>query len=254
MPSAITEIVDSDGHIHEQDADLYTYLEPKYGPGVRKHYFFPSLDGWQRGALSRNALGEPVERRGDRPVQIDDVAGWLRFLDDAEIASSVLYPTPALGFGYVKDPGWAIDLARAYNDFVSDHYLKVTPRLKAVALLPVQDPDAAAAELRRAVDELGMVGGLLPAMGLRIPYGDPAFDPLYAEAVARNVPLAVHGAPQQGLGFEFFENFAQGMVLSHPMSLMIQFTNMIGERVFDRFPGLRVAYLEAGAGWGPYLV
>ncbi|MPZ14190.1 MAG: hypothetical protein GEU73_07155 [Chloroflexi bacterium] len=66
-------IIDADGHIHERDEDLYAYLDPKYGDAVRKHYFFPSLDGWQRGALSRNALGEPVRRQGDRPLQPDDV-------------------------------------------------------------------------------------------------------------------------------------------------------------------------------------
>jgi predicted TIM-barrel fold metal-dependent hydrolase len=255
MAAFVTEIIDADGHIRETDEDLLSYLDPKYDRGsIRNHYFFPSLDGWQRSAVSHNALGERVERRPAGTPRPADAAGWLAFLDNTHISATVLYPTPALSFGFTKDPGWAADLARAYNDFVFDRFLKVSPRLKAVALLPVQDPPEAARELRRAVDELGMVGGLLPAVGLRRPYGDAAFDPLYAEAHALDVPLAVHGASQQGLGFDFFENFTQGSLLSDPLSLIIQFTSMVGDRVFERFPRLKVAYLEAGCGWVPYLI
>ena len=47
-------------------------------------------------------------------------------------------------------------LCRAYNTYLHETFIKVTPRLNAVALLPLQDPDAAAAELRRAVRELGL--------------------------------------------------------------------------------------------------
>ncbi len=255
MAAPVTEIIDADGHIRETDEDLVTYLDPKYDRGsIRNHYFFPSLDGWQRSAVSHNALGERIERRPAGTPRPADAAGWVTFIDQTKISEAVLYPTPALSIGFTKDPGWATDLARAYNDFVYDRFLKASPRLKAVALLPVQDPAAAASELRRAVDELGMVGGLLPAVGLRRPYGDVAFDPLYAAAQALDVPLAVHGASQQGLGFDFFENFTQGSLLSDPVALMIQFTSMIGDRVFERFPRVKVAYLEAGCGWVPYLI
>ena len=35
---------------------------------------------------------------------------------------------------------------------------------------------------------------------------------------------------------------------------MSQFTNMVCEQVFQRFPNLKVAFLEAGCGWLPYLI
>lgn len=255
MANGVTEIIDADGHIFERDEQLEPYLGARYqSDRLRNFAFFPTLDGWHRGGISRNAVGEPTPARPRGPTYATDAAGWCTFLDELEMSTAVLYPTTALSFGFTKDPGWAADLAHAYNDYIYDQFLKDNPRLKAVALVPVQDPPAAAKELGRAVSELGMVGGLLPAVGLRRPYGDTAFDPLYAEAQRLNVPLAVHGAPQQGLGFDFFENFTQGIVLSHPLSLMIQFTSMIGDRVFERFPNLKVAYLEGGAGWVPFLI
>ena len=115
-------------------------------------------------------------------------------MDAAGISESVLYPTLGLAFAYARDPDWATDLARAYNDYVYDHFLTRNARLKAVALLPVQAPRAAAAELRRAIHELGMVGGLLPTPGLNVGYGDPCFDPLYEAAQALGTMLGVHGA------------------------------------------------------------
>src|SRR5207249_7409858 len=102
-------------------------------------------------------------------------------------------PTSALGHGEIRDPDWACASARAYNRWVHKTYCQVSPRLRAVALLPMQDPAAAAAELRYGVNELGMVGGMLCAGNSRNqPYGHSDFDPVWAEAERLDVPLALH--------------------------------------------------------------
>jgi len=251
MAEEITEILDGDGHIMERDEEIHPYLDKKYQfEGMRAFPFFPTLDGWVRTAFAAQAPGGG----SGGGLSLADATGWLKFLDDHNIQLTVIYPTAALGFGLLKDPVWAADLARGYNDFVYDRFLKKSPRLKAVALLPVQNPQAAAKELHRAVDDLGMVGGLLPATGLRLPFGDPHFDPIYDAAQSTNTMLAMHGAPQQGLGFDFFDSFLPGMVLEHPFSQMIQFTDMMFKKTFDRFPKLKMAFLEAGCGWVPYLI
>ena len=68
------------------------------------------------------------------------------------------------------------------------------------------------------------------------------------------MPIAIHGAPSRGLGFDFFDSFVEVHALEHPLPLMIQMTNMIFQGVFELFPQLRVAYLEAGAGWVPFMM
>ncbi len=238
MRADVPQVIDGDGHIFEPDEGICGYLEAKYSAATLKRFpLFPSLDRMAR-------LG-PGGKFGY------DAAGWLQFLDDAEIESTVLYPTSALAFGFADGVEWCVDLARAYNDFVSDNYLRVSPRMKAVAVLPVQDPSAAAAELRRATQELGMVGGLLPAVGLRFPYGEEHFDALYREADALETMLAVHGAPHRDLG-PFIEYYPQIGGFAHPVSLMIQFSSMANGRVFERFPRMKVAFLEGGCGWMPF--
>ncbi|MGH7324399.1 MAG: amidohydrolase family protein [Candidatus Rokuibacteriota bacterium] len=132
------------------------------------------------------------------------------------------------GFPWVPQDGWDRrllgtlgDSGRTAEEWLRAldkggmEFIRVTPRLKAVALLPVQDPQAAATELRRAVRELGHVGGMLAADGGHL-LGDERFTPIYEEA--------------QRLGV----------------------TSIVFEGVPERFPDLRIAFLEAGCGWAPY--
>jgi len=245
MTALATKVIDGDGHIYERDQDIRPYLQGKYPDvSLETYYLFPTLDGWRRG----------LPPRGHRY----DAAGWAEFMDHAHISESVIYPTMGLGFGFTRDPGWAVDLAAAYNSYLSDHFLKPNSRLKAVALLPVQDPAAAARELTRAVKDLGMVGALLPAPGLDVGYGDARFDPIYAEAQRLGVPVAIHGAARaHGIGINLDHVGADGgqaFVLAHALAQMTQFTHMIYGRVFDRFPSLKAVFLEAGCGWVPYLI
>ncbi|WP_448506643.1 hypothetical protein [Immundisolibacter sp.] len=51
---------------------------------------------------------------------------------------------------------------RADNRWLHATHLASDPRLHAVALLPAQDIPAAVQELRTTVNELGLVGDLLP--------------------------------------------------------------------------------------------
>jgi predicted TIM-barrel fold metal-dependent hydrolase len=105
------------------------------------------------------------------------------------------------------------------------------------------------------VTKLHLVGAMLPAViADKTPLGDPKLEPLYATAERLNVPLAIHGAPQTGLGLETLRRFIDAHTLSHPVPIFTQFVNMVFAGLFQRYPGLRVAYLEAGAGWVPYFL
>ena len=237
-------VIDADGHVRESDQALFTYLpEPYRGKeALFATSFFPSLDGFHR------AAAKVVDGRG-RAVVNPSAADWLAYLDDTRIAATVLFPTAGLGFGLISDPNWAAGLAYAYNDWLYDVYLRAAPqRIKGMALIPLQDPTRAAAELRRAVGELGMVGAVLPSAGLPEAFGHPSFWPVYEAAQELDCVLAVHGGSAQGLGLERLRRLIEVRTLTHGFSQMIQMTSMVFGGVFDQFPGLRVAYCEAGCG------
>ena len=88
-------------------------------------------------------------------------------MDVEGIDVAVLYPTDALGIGIVRETDFAVALCRAYNDFVYENFLTANPRLKAVALIPMQNVPEAVRELTRAITKLGMVGAMLPANWMR---------------------------------------------------------------------------------------
>ncbi len=245
-----SRVIDADGHVIESDQEIFPYLPPPYrgAPQVLTSPFFPTLDGFHRGA---RRIADGNYRTLDTPSAQD----WLDYLDEAGIAATVLFPTAGLGFGLITDPDWAAALATAYNDWLYDRFLRVNPaRLKGMALIPLQDPVRAEAELRRAVGDLGMVGAILPAAGLYEAFGHRSFWPVYAAAQETGCLLAVHGAPAYGLGLERLHRLIEVRTLTHGFSQMVQMTSMIFAGVFDAFPRLRVAFCEAGAGWVPYLL
>ena len=242
--SANYPIIDADGHVLEKDRELHDYLGGRYSqaPRFETYSYFPTLDGWNRGT---GVPGKDPETPAPR---------WLQFLDELGVHMTVLYPTGGLGLGLVQNPEWACVLARAYNSWIADRFTTQSPRLQAVALLPVHEPLEAAKELERA-KSLGLVAGLLPAVTwLHKGYGHTDFDPIYEAAERLDMPLTVHGAPSRGMGFDFFNKFLHVHTLEHPFAILIQFTHMVFEGVFVRFPKLRVAFLEAGCGWLPYMM
>lgn len=244
-------IIDADGHVMELDEQLREYIGPPYD-GLewhRSYGFWPGLtmDGYLR------SLRQPGgwAGKGNGP----DAEDWLRFLDINRIERTILYPTQGLTHGMVRDPGWAVALARAYNDWLYDRFMRASPRLVGVALLPAQDIAAAVEELRRCVAR-GMPGGVLPAVlaGQRTVAGRE-FDPLWAAAQELDVPISTHGGTTMELGLDGLgANFTVGHLLEHPFAQMKQLGAMIFEGVFERFPRLRYGCLECGIGWVPYFM
>jgi predicted TIM-barrel fold metal-dependent hydrolase len=88
--------------------------------------------------------------------------------------------------------------------------------------------------LQRAVNELGFVDAVLPAVGLRQPLGDERYFPVYETAQELGALLAVHAALTQGIGVDSFDRLIEVRALSHGFGQMVQMTSMIYHGVYDR--------------------
>src|SRR5467141_3188021 len=216
---------DADSATTETTEQLRPYFEGKQGERgawASRRSYYPE-DGWDR------SLG------GQLGSSVNDAKSWLRIMDEGGVESTVLYPTGGLAIGWVREPDFAVALCRAYNNFLHQEFLSVSPRLKAVALLPFQDVTEAVKELRRAVTELGMCGAFAPAERL-------------GSMVASHA--TVRGP--HFFGADGFDKFIEVHTLSHPVAQMIQLTGMIFEGVPEKYPSLWSGFMEAGCSWLPF--
>jgi hypothetical protein len=229
-------VFDADGHVREDESIFRYFPEPYYGK-QDPYPLFPSLDGFPR------------------PIGSADLDTWKRTLERINAVRAVLYPTAGLAHGLIQDLDYAVAVARAYNDWLDDTYLTKDLRLLGAALLPAQRPEAAAAEIRRCAARPGFVVGMLPAvLRPQQSYGAKEFWPIFEAAQATGMPIAVHGGPMVGLGFDHFRSMRVGSGLSHPLAIFIQMADMVLSGVFEEFPELRCGYLEAGCGWVPWIM
>jgi len=238
-----TKVVDGDGHIQEDTEGILAHMAPPYREiAQRKGTVFPPLDHLHDGRAV-----ETPPMRDQRPRVGPE--GWLAFLDDVGIDWTVLYPTTALAYGKIVSLDYAVAATRAYNDWLHQTYLQFNPRFKGMAIIPMQDPDEAVNELRRAVTELGMLGAMMPSNGLAMPLGAKPYWPVYAEAERLGCCLAVHGGCHDRFGLDHLNMYVPVHALGHPWGLTISCASIVYNGIFERFPGVRIAFLEGGIAW-----
>jgi len=237
-------VIDADGHVNDYAAGEEI---SKYMPeGNRSSVIFPVLDHlhWQYLRKYRDGIGNPGPKE------------WDTFLEQSGIECTVVYPSAGLAVGRIVDGQWAIAACRAYNSWLYEKFVNASPKIKGMALIPVQDIEAAVEELRRAIKELGMRGAMLPSNGEGIKghLGAKVYWPLYEEAEKLGCCLAVHGGCHHHFGMDSFSTYYPVHALGHPFGIMVQAASMLAHGIFDRFPKLRVAFLEGGATWVPFFM
>lgn len=109
------------------------------------------------------------------------------------ITVQVLSPNPLTYFHHI-DRQDAIRFCRIHNDALAALVARYPDKFVGLAALPVQDVDAAIAELERAVTELGLHGGMI-GTNFGTSLDAPAHDPLYETFTRLNVPLFLHPNP-----------------------------------------------------------
>src|SRR5947209_2273305 len=141
-----------------------------------------------------NPETQQIMRRGYAGLRpgILDPAERLKDQDLDRVACEVLYPSVFFRVFGLADIEVLVALFRSYNDWLMNYCSQHTDRLIGLALLPMQDPLAARAELDRAV-KLGYRGACIPctAPGGR-PYSDRSYDPVWALAEEAGIPLGLH--------------------------------------------------------------
>lgn len=271
-------VIDSDLHVIETGEVYEKYLDEKYRDKM-PHYLgwsptnFPHwevqgqlIPPWARSqdvVGPQQYLDAPSERLY-KPVRERryDAPSTLQAMDAEGIDIAVVYRTFAHMVVSIDDlqPAYATAYCAAFNDWLAD-YCRVNPqRLKPSAIVSLHDPELAAAEARRAVAEQGHVGVVLLPMPINGRYCHAAeCDVLWRELTRLNVPLAFHGT-SGGASKDYVSNRFRGHpnfrtqnhASAFPLELMLAMSAMTVGGVLERFPDLRVAFLEGNCGWLPW--
>jgi aminocarboxymuconate-semialdehyde decarboxylase len=157
--------------------------------------------------------------------------------------SIISLATPMVTYGETGSA--AAEGARICNDGLADVVRQDPERFGAWAFLPMQDPQAAAAELTRCVRELGFVGGHIATnVNGRYPDHD-CFAPVFEAAIDLDVPLFMH--PVTPLGREHMTEYELTVVAGYLFDSTIAILKLICSGTLDRYPRLKLVCAHTGA-------
>lgn len=194
-------------------------------------------------------VGKTYRLNGVRYVGSPFMDTELRLQRMAErgIDFQVVSPNPLTYFHFIPQ-GDAIRFCRIHNDALATVVQAYSGRIAGLAALPLQAPAAAAAELRRAVSELGLAGA---SFGTDAPLAldAPELDVLYAEAVHLDVPLFIHPGPA-GIdgppGDPALKRFELDIIAGFAAQETLAVGTLIYGGVLDRHPGLDICFSHGG--------
>jgi 2,3-dihydroxybenzoate decarboxylase len=171
--------------------------------------------------------------------RLTDTSRRLELMDQGGIDLAVLSNVGSVqGF---LDPQDALRIAREANDHLAEVVRGRPDRFAAFATTPLQHPEEGAAELQRAVEELGLVGTMLFGHTDGRYLDDRSFDPFWERAQDLGVPVYLHAAdaavpPASQSG----RPELRGATWSWTAETATHALRLIFGGVFDRFPRVRV--------------
>ena len=176
-----------------------------------------------------------------------DIALRLEAMDRAGIGAQILSPNPLTYFHHIPPPE-AANFCRTHNDALAALVDGHRTRLGGFAALPMQDVDLAAAELGRAISELGLLGGYI---GTDLAGGLDAseLDDFYAACVELDAPLMLHPAPSGIDGpprDERLARFDLDLVVEFSFEEFVAVATLILGGVLERHPDLDVCISHGG--------
>lgn len=225
------------------DLHAHVVLESAFGTAGR---YGPELGDVDGTAFFR--VGEYVRKPvGYRGSLFLDVEKRLEAMDRVGIDQQLLSPNPLTFFGAIE-PGPAIDFARATNDAMAELVSRYPDRLLGSAALPMQDPDAACAELERAVNDLGLLAGYI-GTDYGFTLDDSRLDDFYRTLVAVDVPLMLHAAVNNGIGGaadERLNRFGLDLLVGYTYEETLAVAALILGGVYDRHPDVDICVSHGG--------
>jgi predicted TIM-barrel fold metal-dependent hydrolase len=268
-------VIDADGHVEENPI---TFSDKYFDPAFRTHrpqvvrgaeeglaywmideQLFPRRVG--RGC---NNLGTPTSYQGNpvrhaqrKPdtlgsMELTNLSERLQIMDEEGIWLQVLYPTLFLAYPLSCNPAYVTAMCDAYNRWLGD-VLSGQERLRWVGVVNLDDISASVRQVQEA-KKLGAVGMMiLGTAGDRL-LDDPSLLPFYDAVAESDLPLAVHvGWACPSINNLYTHIYPSG-VIAFSMPVLMGLVSIMSGGILDRYPNLRLVFLEAGCLWVHFIL
>lgn len=219
---------------------------------LEEHFAIPETIGDSAGFLPDQAWNELQDRL------LDIVDNRLKLMDENGIEKMILsLNAPAIQA--ITDRKQAIETATIANDVLAEAITKHPDRFRGFAALPLQDPEAAANELRRTVNDFGFVGALANGFsqdqeqgnGEELLYYDlPQYRDFWAEVSELDVPFYLHPRNPLARDARIYDGhpWLLGPTWAFAQETAVHALRLMASGLFDQFPNLNVILGHLGEG------
>jgi uncharacterized protein len=251
-------IVDVDAHHYENESykDVFSYID---SPVIRRAAMESTKRGGRSSMLNSQVgyqdLGGRITRHDLRrlektpPDTHRDIAMTRAWMDAMGVDYACLFPTPMLFLGLHPQVEIEVAMAQAYNRWLCERILAVEPRLISMLYLPFNDPEAAYQTVKDFGDKKGVVGFMVTSPRYK-PVHDNAYMKTYALLEELGKPISFHAAYSwEDRALQMTNRFISVHSLGFMWFNMIHMTNWVINGLPERFPKLKVLWIESGLTW-----
>jgi len=257
-------IVDADAHHYETESwnDIVKYIEDP----VLRHR---ASQGGQRAGPPNLMVSHPGNQsnsgrviryprrrqdtvKGAAPRDVELVRSQM---DSIGIKYQVVFPTPMLELGMHQETNVEVELSWAYSRWLTEEILPHEPRMKTMIYLPLNTPSACMRVIEQFTGKPGVVGFMVTSPRFR-PVHDNVYMPIYRALEERNMPLGFHAGLGMGMerAWEGMNRFISVHALGFTWFNIVHMTNMVINGIPERFPKLKIVWIESGLAWVPFLM
>ncbi len=225
-----------DFHTHIFVPEVNDYVKRNRPPEATEYQL---VDGFMRGSAAQR-------KRHPRP-NADELEARLLDMDESGIDIQVVFCHVAQ-YCYWAPVEDGVRLTRLGNDRLAEFVARRPDRLVGMGMVPMQDTQAAIAELERGVNELGFKAIALNTHVDGAELGEQRFWPFWARVEQLGVPVFIHPS---GFKHPRFEKHLMWNGVGQPIEEAIAMSSLMYEGVLDRYPKL-VPGIAHGGGFLPY--
>jgi aminocarboxymuconate-semialdehyde decarboxylase len=226
--------------------DFHTHFMPREAAEI-------TVPGCPRLVIESETCGQMY--RGEKHYRTIDERTWdanRRILDmDAnEIALQVISPIPVC-YSYEASGAAGLAYARMQNDGIAAVVRARPERFAGLAMVPLQDPDAACSEVDRAMRELGLRGVEIGTIAGGRELDDAALAPFWERCAALGAIVFIH--PESAPGFDRLQFMQMVISTGYVSETGIAAARLLMTGIFTRHPDLRIVLAHCG-GTLPWLL